>query len=351
MKIKNILAALTTAALSFSLLTACGNSENNNTPSTVKGKNGTELQVLRVAIMTGQGDQYADFIGTEEGIFEKYGISLETTEFVAGINTVDAIVNGTADTGLLADFAAVNRFGNTLHDTNLVIFSDISSGGETNGGLYVAPEYAEDLSKLDGSAGWITSIGTVSEYYNWQAMTYIGLDPDKQNIVQTTDNQTSLALAQNGDASAAVVTGSAIKRYDELGWVNVASTEDIGINVSAYLVTTSDFASNNTELLSDYLKALDESIDYINNNLDDSAKRISDKFGIDVDDFKATWDSYTFNIGLSEEGAAKLDEINSWAFSQGKYAEEYNVRQFYFTGAVEKAFPDNLTVDLSSVEK
>lgn len=351
MKIKKILSIFTAAALSFSLLTACGNSGDKNTPATVKGSNGKDLKVLRVAIMTGQGDQYADFIGTEEGIFEKYGISLETTEFVAGINTVDAIVNGTADTGILADFAAVNRFGNTLHDTDLVIFSDISSGGTTNGGLYVAPEYAGDLSKLDGSAGWITNIGTVSEYYNWQAMTYIGVDPDKQNIVQTTDNQTSLALAQNGDASAAVVTGSAIKRYEEFGWVSVASTEDIGINVSAYLVTTSDFASNNTELLSDYLKALDESIDYINNNLDDSAKRISDKFGIDADDFKATWDSYTFNIGLSEEGAAKLDEINSWAFSQGKYAEEYNVRQFYFTGAAEKAFPDKVTVDLTSVEK
>lgn len=351
MKIKNILSILTAAALSFSLLTACGNSGGKNTPATVKGSNGKELKVLRVANMTGQPDQYADFIGTEQGIFEKYGISLETTEFVAGINTVDAIVNGTADTGLLADFAAVNRFGNTLHDTNIVIFSDLSSGGTTNGGLYVAPEYADDLSKLDGSAGWITNIGTVSEYYNWQAMTYIGVDPDKQNLVQTTDNQTSLALAQNGDASAAVVTGSAIKRYEELGWVNVASTKDIGINVSAYLVTTSDFASSNTELLGNYLKALDESIDYINNNLDDSAKRISDKFGIDTDDFKAAWASYTFNIGLSEEGAAKLDEINSWAFSHGKYAEEYDVRKFYYTDAAEKAFPDNVTVDLTSVEK
>lgn len=351
MKIKNIISVLTVSALSFSLLTACGNSGDKNTPATVKSADGKDLQVLRVAIMTGQPDQYADYIGTEEGIFEKYGISLETTEFVAGINTVDAIVNGTADTGILADFAAVNRFGNTLHDTNLTVFSELSNVTPSIGGLYVPPEYAGDLSKLDGSAGWITQIGTVVEYYNWQAMTYIGLDPAKQNIVQTDSNQTSLALAKNGDASAVVATGASGKYYEEQGWTLAANASDIGIDVSSYLISTDEFASNNTDLLANYLKALDESIDFINDNLDDSAEKIAAKFGIEADDFKDNWTQITFNLGLTEEGAEHLDKINSWAFDQGYYGEAYDIRQFYYTGAVEKTFPDNVTVDLTSIEK
>lgn len=359
MKIKNILSVLTATALSLSLLAACGNSGDKNTPATVKSDDGKELQVLRVANMTGQPDQYADYIGTEQGIFEKYGISLETTEFVAGINTVDAIVNGTADTGLLADFAAVNRFGNTLADTNLVICSDLSTGAEQksdseltdDGGIYVAPQYADDISALDGSEGWITNIGTVSEYYNWQAQTYLGLDPSKQKIVQTDSVSTQLAVVHNGEASAAVVTGSLSDKYKEEGWVKIASTDEVGINISAYLITTREFAENNTDLLADYFKALDESVKYINENLDDSAKKISEKFGIEEEDFKLNWSQYSIKYGLSEEGAAHLDEINNWAFENGKYPEAYNIRQFYYTKAAEKAFPDNVTVDLSSVEK
>lgn len=351
MKTRKILSTAAAAALSLTIFTACGSSSSDATASTVTTEDGTELQVLRVAIMTGQPDQYADYIGTEEGIFEKYGISLETTEFVAGINTVDAIVNGTADTGILADFAAVNRFGNTLHDTNLTIFSELSNITPSIGGLYVPPEYADDLSKLDGSAGWITQIGTVIEYYNWQAMTYIGLDPAKQNIVQTDSNQTSLALAKNGDASAVVATGASGKYFEEQGWVLAANASDIGIDVSSYLISTNEFASNNTELLANYLTALSESIDFINNNLDDSAEKISAKFGIEADDFKDNWTQITFNLGLTEEGADHLDEINTWAFDQGYYSESYDVRQFYYTDAVEKSFPDNVTVDLSSVEK
>ena len=93
MKIHNFIKTVTAAALGLSLLTAC--SGNSGSSAASSGENG--LRTLRVANMTGQPDQYADFIGQQQGIFEKHGINLQTTEFVAGINTVDSIVTGTAD--------------------------------------------------------------------------------------------------------------------------------------------------------------------------------------------------------------------------------------------------------------
>lgn len=228
MNIKKIIAIIASTALTATLLASCGSSSSGKTAKKVT-KDGKELSVLRVANMTGQPDQYADYIGMEQGIFEKYGISLETSEYAAGINTVDAIATGTADTGLLADFAAVNRIGNTLDNTNLVIFSDLSSSVSYNGGLFVAPKYKDDLDALDESEGWITSIGTVSEYFNWQAQTYLGLDPSKQKNVNTDSISTQIAVAHNGEASAAIVTGSAIKKYEAEGWTQVASAKDIGI--------------------------------------------------------------------------------------------------------------------------
>lgn len=74
--------------------------------------------------MTGNLDHYASYVGVEQGIFEKYGINLEITEYAFGINTIDAIANGNADVGDMADYAAVNRLGTTLDQTNLVMFSE-----------------------------------------------------------------------------------------------------------------------------------------------------------------------------------------------------------------------------------
>ena len=347
MKIHSILKTVTAAALGLSLLTAC----SGNSAGSASNNDANALRTLRVANMTGQPDQYAGFIGQQQGIFEKHGIDLRATEFVAGINTVDSIVTGTADTGLLADFAAVNRFGNTLDATNLVIFSDLCSSTTTSGGIYVAPQYADDLSKLADSQGWITNIGTVAEYYNWQAQTFLGLDPDTQKIVQASDSSTTLALVQNGGASAIVASGSQADKVEEFGWVKAAESKDVNIHISAYLITTKEFAAANTDLLADYLTALNESVQYLNEHLDESAKAIADRFGVDEEIFKANWQQYSIRFGLSEEGAANLDNVNNWAFEHGKYPKEYNIRQFYFTGAAEKAFPDNTNVDLSSVKQ
>ncbi len=86
--------------MTATLLASCGSSSSGKTAKKVT-KDGKELSVLRVANMTGQ-----------------------------------PVATGTADTGLLADFAAVNRIGNTLDNTNLVIFSDLSSSVSYNGGLF-----------------------------------------------------------------------------------------------------------------------------------------------------------------------------------------------------------------------
>lgn len=63
------------------------------------------------------------------------------------------MVNGTADTGEMADFAAVNRIGNSDGKTDLVIFSESAVDEPKTGGLYVAPEYADDSGELVNSKG------------------------------------------------------------------------------------------------------------------------------------------------------------------------------------------------------
>ena len=114
---KRIISLAAAAVFVLGTLAGCGNSSTQTTDKTASSdasSSGGDLVTVRDAVMTGQLDQYATEIGLWQGIFEKYGIDLQTTEFVAGINTIDAVVNGTADIGMMADYAAVNRLGNTL---------------------------------------------------------------------------------------------------------------------------------------------------------------------------------------------------------------------------------------------
>ena len=338
---RKVLIGTLTAALSLSLFTGCQKQASGESTVTSDGK---ELKTVRLAVMTGSLEQYYSTVGAEKGIFEKYGIKLETTEYAFGINTIDAIVNGNADVGDMADFAAVNRLGTTLHDTNLVAFSELTGGGVQNGGLYVAPEYADDLKKLDGSKGFVTQIGTVNEYLMAEAIAYLGLDESKQNIINTDSAQSARALAQSGDASATIASGANAKYLEEDGWVLAATAEELKQDIGSYSFTTKEFLDNNTELLANFLKAADESYKYVNDNLDESGKYLEDKLGIKAEDFELQWKEQGFKTGFSEEAAEHLEEIQKWAYEHGKYSESYNVRDFIDTRAAEIAFPDKVTI-------
>lgn len=362
---KRLISIMTAGIVSASVLTGCGSGSTatadagatasttaasteagaaSGTTEAAETTTGT-LQPLRVAVMTGQLDHYATAIGKWQGIFEEHGIDLEVTEFVYGINTIDAVVNDLADVGNMADYATVNRLGNTLGATNLKIFSQLSGGGTAqSGGLYVAPQYADDLDALDGSEGFMYSAGTVTYYYASQCIDYLGLDESKQNLINTDSSQTRLALIEKGDASAYYASGSEANYIEDAGWQLVATSEDIGITTGSYFLATDEFIAENKDLLAEFLLAVDESTTYINEHLDESAEYLETELGIKAEDFKANWVNYTFEPGFPEEAAVHLEDIEQWAYAHGSFDTDYSIRDFIDTEVVEIAFPDNVTI-------
>lgn len=357
---KKILSLLFAGVLALASLAGCGNASgsvdtgnaNAGNAATEEGNGNpdapAELQTIRLAVMTGGMDQYVDEVAQWQGFFANHGINAEITEYVYGIATIDAIVNGTADIGDMADYATVNRLGNTYGVTDLKIFSDLGApSGDMVGGLYVAPEYADDLASLDGSKGFMSTIGTVVDYYVAKAIEYLGFDFDNQNIIAVDSAQTALAVATAGNASAYFVSGEQVAYFEEIGWKKVATAQEIGVSTTAYLLATEGFISDNTELLAEYLLAVDEAIDFINNNLDETAEYLAQKLSILPENFKANWQNRVFEHGLNEDSAQHLEEVEKWAFEAGRFETDYSVREFYDVRPAEIAFPDAVTVVLN----
>lgn len=345
---KKILATALAAVLATGVLAGCtadnGTGSTGTTAPTTVSEDGKELQTLRAAVMTGQPDQYIAEVGLQQGVFEKYGINLEVTEYIYGIATIDAIVNGTADIGEMADYAAVNRLGNTYGVTDLVLFSELTAGSEMTGGLYVAPEYVDNLQGLDGSKGFMTTTGTVVDYYIANAIAWLGLDYDKQNIVAVDSTQTALALAQSNSASAYIVGGANAKYFEEQGWQLVATYTELGLTTGSYMLANRTFVDANAELLGNYLLAFEETRQYITDHLDESAAYLAGKLGIVEEDFKANWNNFKIQPGFTEEAAIHLNDVRQWAFDNGRFEAAYDIKEFVDTKAIEVAFPERITI-------
>lgn len=331
---KKFVAGLFAVLMIFSV-TGCGEAEEVSANGLTK---------VRFAVMTNGFDHYLAVVGLDQGIFEKYGLNVEMTEYGRGINTIDAVVNGTADIGNMADYAAVNRLGNTLHDTNLIIFSEQRGGGVQTGGLYVAPEYADNLQALDGSTGFISILGTISDYQTSVVIQYLGLDESKQNIIAADSQQTSLALAQNNEASAIYTDGTAGAYFEKYGWKLAIPSEELGIQTYAYFLTTEEYNRENKETLAQFLLALQETYDYIMANLDETAAFLEARIGVKAEDFVNTWSSSVSRLGFTEEGAVHLQTLEEWAYQHGSFTEDYDVRQFINVEAAKLAFPERVTL-------
>ena len=190
---------------------------------------------------------------------------------------------------------------------------------------------------IDGRIGFVGGFNVGREY--------LGLDESKQNLINTDSSQTRLALIQKGGASAVYANGSEAKYIEEAGWVQVATSQEIGIQTGSYFLSTDKYISENTDTLAKFLQAVDESTQYINDHLDESAEYLADKLGLKAEDFKENWKNYSFEPGFSEEATTHLEDIEKWGFEHGSFPKDYNVRDFINIDVAKIAFPDNVTIE------
>lgn len=337
---KRLLALLLTLTTGLGL-TACGSAgsaktEGSASDSTASG----ELTTVRSAVMTNGAMHWISVIGDESGIFEEHGIQLEITEFAAGINTVDAIVTEQADIGNLADYAAVNRLGNT-QDNNLCIISRISTGHD--GALYVDSSRIQALEDLAGQP-FATQVGTVWDYWNAKAYEAGGVAEEDQNIVSVDSAASAVTLMTTGQAAAFWANGANATKLDEAGLDKLTTLEDMGLTVDAYYIASTSFLEENPEVVEEYLKASQETIDWIYENKDEAAEIIEKRLGTTQDQFLSDLEATDLTIDYPQTTLDHLNDIKGWAVGNGSF-EDYDLADFTDLSALKNALPDADIID------
>lgn len=337
---KKIAGIVLATTLAVTGLTGCGEKKT----SSAADANG--VTTLRVGVSTASFDHFINVIGVESGIFKKHNLNVEYTEFSNGIHAIDGIATDSVDIAGATEYASLNRMGNTLNESGLIIFSGLN-GGYSGGGIYVAPEYANNIKGLEGSAGFIVLTGAVSEYNTTLCIKYLGLDESKVNKVNTDSHTTGLAIANEGGATAVWANANAAKKYKELGWVEVASAKQANLTSSLILLAKDSFYTGNEAAMANYIKALKEIFDYVNDNEDKAAQIIESKLNVEQSTFKTTWNDTNCRLGLSDDSLGVLSDIESWLYKNGKIPTDFDVKNYIRTSAIKQAVPDNVSSKLN----
>lgn len=334
-------AALLMMVLTVAVFTGCGSSAKKDAGKDSSKAGSDELQTVRVGAVSSDLSQWMGIVEEKAGIFKKHGIDLQITEFGVGVQAIDAVELNQCDiAGGVADYGFINRVGSTADKSTLRIVGQYSAGAQL--GLYVNPEKIKSGEDLKG-ASLATIQGSVYDYWNSQALKHFGLKDGDAKLAAITSSAEALALAQNGSADAWWISGADKAKFEELGWTELVGLDEVGSAVYTFFVTTKEFADNNEDLIGEYLKAVQETLDYTNENMDEVAGLVHDSIGLDQETFKATVELTGYKVMFQQELADDLNSINAWCLSNGNYTAEFNAEDYIDITGLKKAYPDTVT--------
>lgn len=337
--LKKILAIFMVSILA---LTGCGNSgaSSGSTASQSSDSQTEELATVRLGVVTNSITQFLTVIEEHAGIYKENGINLESTEFAMGINAVDSIVSGQVDITHIAEYAGVNRIGNTSDQTDLRLFTRFGSSSEYD--LYVNPDKVKEIKDIEGQAV-ATITGSVYDYWFAKLFEYGQIDSTKVDIQSVTSTQEALALAESGSIVAAWATSKQQRDlFEAQGWQSLITNGEIDAECIQVLTATESFLKDNHDTVVKFMKATDEAIQYINENMDEVAGWIDQDLGLDEETFQSSLE-YDFSFGFTDETYEKIQMVNEWCRGNGNYDAEYDIADFINLDAVKEYVPDSVT--------
>ncbi len=348
-KILKNLGLLALSAVMVLGLAACGSNastEKDDKGAASAGNENTEAYepaTIRLAVMSGDVTAWTAAVGEELGIYEKYGLDLEVTEFAMGINTLDAVTTDQADIGFVADFACVNRLGNTDDGATLRVFSRLAQVVDYR--IYAVDDITS-LADLKGKSIGVIK-GTIYEYLCSVALQSVGLSEDDVDIKAYESNQEGLALIQSGKLDAMWSGGMANSKLDATEGVSLLATQEDLDSVSSWVYMANEsYLSENQEVVERYLEATQEVYDAINADLESAAKIVEERTTLPQDDFLALISNYEIGIDFDDSAVASLDKVNEWARVNGYYEKEYDIRDYIDASAVTAVYPDLVADEL-----
>ncbi|MCD7981422.1 MAG: ABC transporter substrate-binding protein [Clostridiales bacterium] len=333
------------------LLAGCGSSDSGTTAES-GGEEGTvsvtdetagstnEEFTVRVGVNSGDQNSILKIVDEHTGLFSDKGIHLETTEFAAGINTIDAIELDQVDIGLFADYAGVNRFGNTSGSSELRAFTQMTKSDAWD--LYVNPDAIQKPEDLY-DASLISSAGVVFEYYYARLFEVYGLDISEVTLQNVTSTQEALALAAAGTGDAYWCSSQTASLFEKYGWEPFVSISDIDAAMYTFMVAGESYLTEHSDEVIRFLEVSEEGFEYIAENLEQVAQWVEDDLGLDQELFISDWESTEHVYEFTQEAYDDLVSVKDWCYQNGKFDTDFDISDFINTDVLKQMDPDRVT--------
>lgn len=248
------------------------------------------------------GDQASFFlfkIATEKGFledaFKDDNVKFNSEIFAnQGPAIIEAMGSGDVDLSIVGTFPVVNAINNGNE------IKVLASGNYTEDGFHldVAPD--SDLTSVDQLKGKKIGVptGTLEHMIVLQLLQKYGIS-DQAELVNLSQADSVTALF-SGDIDAALFNSGSLAQAENDGAKSIATNKETGLIVNP-VIGRKKFVEENPELTSKFLKALDETAKWIDENEDETVKIAAEIIGADEDSTRVSLESRGRKISIDDD--------------------------------------------------
>lgn len=265
---KRILACLTAAVLSLSLLAGCAqDADKEKTDSeSASTEESEEKEMVKVTLNeVAHSIFYAPmYVAIEEGYFEEEGIDLTLVCGFGADKTMTAVISGEADIGFMGSEASIYTYAEGATDY-VVNFAQLT---QRAGNFLVAREEMPDFTWEDLKGHLVLGgrKGGMPEMVFEYILKENGIDPETDlEINQNIDfGSTAAAFSEGqGDFTVEFEPGATTLESEGKGYVVASLGEDSGYVPYTAFSAKQSYIDENPEVIQGFTNALQKGMDYV----------------------------------------------------------------------------------------
>lgn len=253
------------------------------------------------------------YVAASQGYFEDQGVDVEYVTTGGGPTMTQAVTAGEADMAVQSDTTATSLMANDPDLRALGVFEHSQTYIKTTLGEGVeGPEDIEKMATLPG----------LFELLTVRYLESNDIDPDSVEMVEVAPADIPTVLSR-GDVDATVIFEPwATRAANQSGGRVTGNIGDFGMNYSQWLVTSSDWLSNNEEDAAKVLRALKQANEFIKANPQEAAEITEEAIEADPELTQTIMKELVFEVrDLSEEDVEAMRAAAEFFEESGNIAE------------------------------
>ena len=273
-------------------------------------------------------------IASDKGFLKEEGINPVVQTYSYGVDTVDAVLAGNAEFGVIIDFPLLTRFAAGRLMSPSVIAEPLPGWHK----LYTRADIDVPAGLKGKSIGVAT--GTAQEFVTRTHLTDNGLDPEKDvTLVGFSGLFEIVGAMKAGRVDAAWIWGEGVQTINaDSKWKFIADDGIVNQSTSALLVTTKEYYAANKDKVVRSLKAFQKASEYLNANLDEATSQIAQTVGGDAEQIKNVVGQQRYGLSFGSSPVSSLKRKYDFLVDAGKI-EPYEFKAQFDTTALEEAVP------------